>query len=177
MVYHSLLGSSQGDMGLGHGVRTQHRQGDTYVRKRSLGLAIFEKGTSVSRAHEHSTTAIPSLAMMSLSAGLITQVPLGLDEMRIAVSPTTRTATHDTTTPRKRCPTLSSLMRPSLASFFPEHLRGSQWSKSWFVSVVSTSSISRSTHSPTWLRGRRCCQWAHPHRIPAVSSILCPSAY
>ena len=39
-------------------------------------------------------------------------------------------ATYDTTMPRNRCPTLSSLMRPSLASRLPEHRRGSQWSKS-----------------------------------------------
>lgn len=152
MVYHNSLGWLRGDMALEHVMSSQKRRGGTYIRKRSWGLAIFEKGTSASRAHEHSTTASPSLVTISLSAGLTMEVPLGLEQngMRIVNHPT-RAATHDTTIPRKRCPTLSSLIRPSLASFFPEHLRGSQWSKS-FRGVRRTAEAdltSRLTHIAT----------------------------
>ena len=51
---------------------------EPYLRKRSCGLAIFVKGTSSRRAQEHSTTASPSLAMMSLSAGLTMDLAMGL---------------------------------------------------------------------------------------------------
>lgn len=38
---------------------------------------------------------------------------------------------YETTIPRNRDPTLSSLIRPRRASFFPEQRRGSQWLKSY----------------------------------------------
>lgn len=43
---------------------------------------------------------------------------------------TARGSAHETTIPRKRVPTRSSLMSPRRASFLPEQRRGSQWSKS-----------------------------------------------
>lgn len=81
MVYHSLWDLQQGGRALWtqHG-RSAHLKHDWNVdiHSRSFGLAILENGMSSILAQEHSTTARPSLATISLSAGLMTVVAFGL---------------------------------------------------------------------------------------------------
>ena len=93
----------------------------------------MEKGISDKRAHEHSTTARPLLPMISLSAGDRTCVALGLNSGKCHRESTANRnvkKTDERTMPRNREPMRSSVMMCCRASLFPEHRRGSQWSKS-----------------------------------------------
>ena len=154
-------------------------------------------GTSSKRAQEHSTTAKPPLRIRPRSDGLMTCLPLGLQSRStLVVEELLKPITHETTIPRNRAPTRSTLIRPSRESFFPEQRFGSQWSKSLtrtnssranacckttnphrhrnlnfhivvFISCVSGSAFNRSRWLPdTYLRNRRCCLRPDPDRPP-----------
>ena len=121
------------------------------LHSRSCGLEILPNGTSSRRAQEHSTTATPHFKIISRSEGEITRVPCGLTGCQKSESEgrgamrymwkerEQKRNAYETTMPRNRDPTLSSLMRPRRASFLPEQRRGSQWLKSWSEVVPWTS--------------------------------------
>lgn len=76
---------------------------------------------------------------------------------------------HLITTPWKRCPTLNSCIKSSRASFFPLHLRGSQWSKSCIEHQSASFSLRRErVHAPT--SRRALCSQA-VHRLPRLSTV------
>lgn len=123
------------------------------AHNRSWGLAILLNGTSSSLAQEHSTTANPFAATMSLSAGLTGKVPFGLQAaLRRIVGHRVDARTYDRTMPRNRWPTLRSAISPARASFFPEQRRGSHWSKSWHMFVCAVHSLETDS-LPTWPQG------------------------
>jgi hypothetical protein len=103
-----------------------------------LGERILLKGISSSLAQLHSTTATPDSLTISLSAGETGIVPFGL--AMCEDWPFERGATYDSTTPLNlEEPTFMSFINPMRASFFPEHLRGSQWLKSHIACAALAS--------------------------------------
>lgn len=76
--------------------------------------------------------------------------------------------TNERTTPRNREPTRSSEIRFCRASFFPEHRRGSQWSKSCVACVSGATTSCRRVWGTNphcyWHRDRDICGKGYKRR-------------